>query len=331
LATLPPQWRVPLVYVDRGERKSTLVRLANLHGSDELLAKMAAALPPPPPAPQPPQSPKDTDKPAGDDGEPGNEPEAEAIPGKSPDLKKLIPRGDRRADANASEQTSDLPPAVAALFEARRGFANFHPNRLKQQALLDSLRGQFPFWTSPQAAVSPPLANSAAWRIEGKTADDQQTPVTLLVSDDAFTLVVGDRTIEATKRSELYDGITSTNVSGILACLDAWRSLLMRGTEGYGECFYRGRVPLLGERPLRDCLIGISGELEASWLMHAETGTLQAIEVAADRDDDPAEMYIRWGDESSQHPTHLDLRYGTTSVLNIKIDSWQVGPQEETK
>jgi hypothetical protein len=129
----------------------------------------------------------------------------------------------------------------------------------------------------------------------------------------------------------LYNAITSTNVSGILACLDAWRSLLMRGTDGFGECYYRGTVPLLGQRPLRDCLIGVSGELESNWLLHPDTAALEAIEVTADRDDDPAELFVKWGDDPSKAPTHLELRYGTTSILNVKVDSWTVVAKGEAK
>ncbi|HBJ34296.1 MAG TPA: serine protease, partial [Planctomycetaceae bacterium] len=91
LATLPPQWRVPLVYMDRGQRISTLVRLENLHTSDELLEKMAAALPPPPPAPEPPREPeKQGDAPDQSDDENGGDGPKEGGP-KLPDLKKLIP------------------------------------------------------------------------------------------------------------------------------------------------------------------------------------------------------------------------------------------------
>lgn len=320
LATLPPQWRVPLVYVDRGQRKSTLVRLANLHGSDELLEKMSAALPPPPPAPEPPPEPDGQEEaPKQKNGE-----EDDANPGKDGQLPKP-PRG-----AAGGGKETEIPPAVAAVFEARRGFANYFPNRVKQQEMLESLRGQFPMWKDDAADGDAQTTNSV-WRIEGKTDNDQALPVRLVISDDEFEMMIGDKLITATNRSELYDAITSTNVSGIMACLDAWRSLLMRGTEGFGDCFYRGQVPLLGERPLRDCLIGVSGELEATWLLHPESTALEAIEVAADRDDDPAELFITWSDDRTKAPTRLELRYGTSTVLNLKIDSWQITAKGDAK
>jgi hypothetical protein len=78
-------------------------------------------------------------------------------------------------------------------------------------------------------------------------------------------------------------------------------------------------------------LIGVSGELESTWLLHPESAALEAIEVAADRDDDPAELFVKWSDDSSKPPTHLELRYGTTSILNIKIDSWATTAKGELK
>jgi serine protease Do len=113
----------------------------------------------------------------------------------------------------------------------------------------------------------------------------------------------------------------------MLACLDVWRTLLVQGTEGYGECYYRGQVPLLGERPLRDCLIGTAGELEAAWISHPESGMLEAIEVIADRDDDPAELLVHWSDDLTAPPTHLELRYGTEPLLKMRVTSWRAGTE----
>jgi serine protease Do len=241
LATLPPQWRVKLDYLDRGVRKSTLVRLANLHGFDELLTKMAAALPPPPPVPDAPPQPEDQQPP------------------------KL-----------------DEPPAEQA---------------------------------------------NSVWRIEGVTDDDAAAPVKLLINDGNYSLIIGERTVQATQRSELYNGILAGNVSGILACMDSWRALLSQGAQRYGDSYYRGRVPLLGERPLRDCLIGVAGELETAWISHPDSGMLEAIEVTADRDDDPAELLISWSEDRSNPPTHLELRYGTQSLLKMRVDSWRLGTE----
>jgi len=298
LATFPALWRVRLTYRNDEGLQSTLVRLASVHGQDELLEKMAAALPPPPPAPDP----KPEKEEEGGDGEKGD---SDPVPIPIPN-----PHGEPSAEEN-----SEIPEAVNALFQPRRGYANYYVNLQKQTQFIDSLKAQFPGVVSG--------ATHDSWTIEGMTLGDDPKAVKLRVSDQEFELVVGDKTITATKSGELYDGITARNASGVLACLNSWRRMLRDGTDQFGECFYRGSVPLLGERPLRDWMVGVSGELETSWLSHPETKQVEAIEVFADRDDDPVELMIRWGESKSDRPESMEVRYGTDAVLTFKVDQWE--------
>jgi len=298
LATFPALWRVRLTYRNDEGLQSTLVRLASVHGQDELLEKMAAALPPPPPAPDP----KPEKEEEGGDGEKGD---SDPVPISIPN-----PHGEPSAEEN-----SEIPEAVNALFQPRRGYANYYVNLQKQTQFIDSLKAQFPGVVSG--------ATHDSWTIEGMTLGDDPKAVKLRVSDQEFELVVGDKTITATKSGELYDGITARNASGVLACLNSWRRMLRDGTDQFGECFYRGSVPLLGERPLRDWMVGVSGELETSWLSHPETKQVEAIEVFADRDDDPVELMIRWGESKSDRPESMEVRYGTDAVLTFKVDQWE--------
>ena len=319
LATLPAGWRVPIVYLDSaGERKSTLVRLASVHAYDELLLKMEAALPPPPP-----QSPPggDGDRPAPEGGE--DAPEKDA-PGENEEKDGPEPPG----EAAGKGSKVDLPPDVAAQFEPRRGFANYHVNRLKQRELIAALRDQVPaMWGSDKDGPTPadkgerPVTRPV-WRIEGVREGLDPVPVRLYLDDNRYEITLGDKVVQATRLAELAEGVDAANPSGILAALEAWRTLLIRGTEKFGECFYRGRVPYLGERPLRDSLVGITGDFESTWLIHPESRRLDSIEIVADRDLDPAELLLSWGDEQVGYPTGLELRYGTESLLKVKIISW---------
>ena len=319
LATLPAGWRVPIVYLDSaGERKSTLVRLASVHAYDELLLKMEAALPPPPP-----QSPPggDGDRPAPEGGD--DAPEKDA-PGENEKKNGPEPPG----EAPGKGPKVDLPPDVAAQFEPRRGFANYYVNRLKQRELIAALRDQLPaMWGSDKDGPTPSdeaerPVNRPVWRIEGVREGLDPVPVRLYLDDNRYEITLGDKVVQATRLAELAEGVDAANPSGILAALEVWRTLLIRGTEKFGECFYRGRVPYLGERPLRDALVGITGDFESTWLIHPESRRLDGIEIVADRDLDPAELLLSWGDEKVGHPTGLELRYGTESLLKVKITSW---------
>ncbi|MEM9645356.1 MAG: trypsin-like peptidase domain-containing protein, partial [Planctomycetota bacterium] len=91
LATMPAHWRIRLAFQEDGRTIETLVRLSSVHQQDELLQKMASALPPPPPRArqkEPPRPGKESDDHDHSDGAPHdgehspneNEPEAVGPP-----------------------------------------------------------------------------------------------------------------------------------------------------------------------------------------------------------------------------------------------------------
>jgi hypothetical protein len=65
------------------------------------------------------------------------------------------------------------------------------------------------------------------------------------------------------------------------------------------------------------------------WLSHPESGAVEAIEVFADRDEDPAELWLMREGDSKSMPNILDLRYGIGSLLKIKVKSWEEVPASE--
>ena len=127
----------------------------------------------------------------------------------------------------------------------------------------------------------------------------------------------------------MYEAVTDGDPTGVLPALDAWRRMLDDGPRKFGESYYLGTMPLGGERPLRDVMVGIAGELQVRWLSHPDTGLVEAIEVFADRDEDPAELWVLREGDSQSMPTILDLRYGLDSRLKIKVNSWESVPGSE--
>ena len=140
-------------------------------------------------------------------------------------------------------------------------------------------------------------------------------------------MVVGEKTFEATSRGKLYDEVVDGSFAGMLPALDAWRRMIERGPQKFGETFYLGSMPLGGERPLRDCMVGLDGELEVRWMSHPDSELVEVVEVFADRDEDPAELWVI-RENGEQEPSVLDLRYGLDSVLRLKVKSWQRIPAE---
>jgi len=310
LATLPANWRVKLSFRDDGRTIDTLVRLSSVHQEDELLVKMSAALPPPPPrAPNKPgpeptpnePAPKKTpgQPPAGPDGNDADEAQKE-IPAEQED----------GADGPAVDDT--IPPAVQKLITRRRGYANYHFNQIETGRIVENLRA---------AAVG---LTAGEWIVEGTTEEPRPRDVKMRISDETLTLRIDDETIEIKTADDRLSVIERRGVGGLAIALDAWRKMIRDGADKFGETYYLGTMPLGGERPLRDCLIGLRDATETRWLTHPSDRRVEAIEVFADRDSDPAELWLTGhGPENNTMPDVLELRYGVDSFLKVNVRSWQ--------
>ncbi|WP_237607211.1 S1C family serine protease [Roseimaritima sediminicola] len=307
LATLPKNWRVSLVFRHGGETIETLVRLAGVHLEDELLEKMAGALPPPPPRPVPQPKPAENSEP------------------------KL--EGDAEEDSEAnphagSDGDGQLPDAVAALYEQRRGYANYHVNAQHQQRLWHALRTALPAATPSEDAPSDSGAANE-WYLQGSTP--QGRSVEILIGDDVQQITLGETDREEARRLQLqepthaYQAIEEASPAALLAALGNLKRFARLGPGRYGDTYYLGTMPLLGQWPLRDVLVATAGDVETRFLLHE--GRLESIEAFAGRDRDPAELLLRGaGAEDAELPQTLELRFGTTPALIIQLQSWTTRP-----
>ena len=164
MATLPNGWRVKMSYRSEGNTVETLVRMMGVHLEDELLKKMAGALPPPPPRPQQPgQEEKDSDQ---NDKDSEQDEKPEKNENQPP---QRGPRGQR-----PGKPPVKIPQQVKDQLVERKGFANYHFNLVEQNAFIDALRSQFPAADQPTQTSS--TEKKKAWLIVGET--DQTPPQT---------------------------------------------------------------------------------------------------------------------------------------------------------
>ncbi|TWU10755.1 putative serine protease HhoB precursor [Allorhodopirellula heiligendammensis] len=352
LATFPAQWRVPLTYRQEGQVIQTLVRLANVHRGDELLEKMKSALPPPPPAPpqksqQAPdeQSPEEAEHEDGDhegaehegaeheggEHEHGNSDAAPAQPGSN------NAQDDVKKDAGGEP----IPAAAIERIEERKGFANYFYNAQLQTKFIERLRHQF----------SALPAGGDGWNITGQAdvaGEPNAIPFTMIVSDDSCEMTLGERRVRLSRPDEYVAAVDRGHATGVLAAMQSLRRMLLMGPNRYGETYAWGTAPLLGRRPLREGTVGIHGGLESRFFQHPTSGRLEVIESFADRDGDPAEVWIdppTWlletnsetlggagefaiddnregSTEDSQLPRVLQLRYGLDPSVTLRINTW---------
>ena len=69
--------------------------------------------------------------------------------------------------------------------------------------------------------------------------------------------------------------------------------------------------------------------LASAMMNMAEAKLVESIDVVADRDDDPVELLITWGQDKTQMPLEMDVRYGTDSVLTLNLTGWKLGKNLE--
>ncbi|WDQ18649.1 S1C family serine protease [Rhodopirellula sp. P2] len=305
LATFPATWRIPITYRQDGASVETLVRLASVHRGSELLEKMKSALPPPPPAPPKPPTPP----------EPGDE-APEGTDDSDPQETPPQPHPDQSKETLKDAAGEPIPDIATKRIEVREGYANYFYNELQQTKFIERLRRQF-------AKAS---AEESVWQIRGKTipvaVDQPPSDFQLTIGDGQFQLKIGDDVQQLSRGDELLRVVDEQRDAGILACLSALQRMLRLGPQQFGETYYWGTMPLAGQRPLRDTVIGIHSDLETRFLHHPESERLEVIESIAGTDTDPAELWFGVDDDGL--PTTMQLRYGLMTVLNLQIEDWSV-------
>ena len=118
LGIFPKGWRVPLSFRREGKRYDVLVRLAGVHGSEELLEKISGR---PPTSPCP--SPSRANVPSRSGNRGGNDAGA---------VKRPCRRSRARGPWRSFRPPEPLPEIVSRRFEEKPGYANYYFNKLNQ-------------------------------------------------------------------------------------------------------------------------------------------------------------------------------------------------------
>ena len=99
---------------------------------------------------------------------------------------------------------------------------------------------------------------------------------------------------------------------GLLAAMGLWRRLLVSGVEQFGNVSYWGTAPLEGHEGLCDVLSGVYRDVECRFYFDPADGQLAALELIADEDDDPCELYFHNYHEvqGRMFPRRIEVRHG---------------------
>jgi len=276
LGTFPPGWRVPLVFRRGNVESEIMVRLLPLHSEAELLEKMeriSANLALPPEDP----------------------------PSENP------------ANLSQPKDVFELPPSLRPYYEARRGFANFYFNRLRQDHILRE-------W-----AVRQKLQNARGpWVLAGRLSSGGSFQ--LEIGDDGCILRLGTSQIvwNATRPSSSEE-LAPPEPQGMFLAMYLWRQLAVGGSSAFPDLYCWGQQPHLGRGPMVDVLAAGFGVSECRWFFHE--GLLLGLELEYDRHQDLWEIRFDSFESVGELtvPQQINVRIGELVVGDFRVEKFVVG------
>ena len=287
LGIFPKGWRVPLTYRRDGQESQILVRLAGVHGEEELIAKVQR--PPRQPGPQP--------RPRPDEGpeRPKNR------PGDTPPQPLPLPQ------LPVPQPKPTVPPEVAKLIQAKSGYANYYFNEQSRDRVWSALTSHGDF-----AKVA------GVWKLEGELTQGGKVSVTLADGESSGSFPTGEAALDASK--DFADQLGPPGSGGLLAALHLWRRLLVVGPKAYGELHYYGTAPVPGLDSPADILIGVNNVVETQFSFDPATGQLARVEMSGDAEADPCEIQLLdyQALDGRQFPMRMVVQFGDKQVAEIR-------------
>jgi S1-C subfamily serine protease len=269
LGIFPKGWRVPIVFRHDGREHEALVRLAGVHGDEELIQLLSRRMPreeeqpdgrrPRPGAPDRPQRPGDR---------PQQQPNQPPRDGQQP---QPIPMPSGRTPPAHKEV--EIPAEIKKLIVERPGFANYHFNEVNRDRVWKSFVGQADF--SSAAGV---------WKLSGEMPGLGKVEVTLNNDASEGTFPQGVFKLDASQ--DLDQQLGPPGSGGLLASLHLWRQLLVEGPAKFGNVTYYGTGPSPAADDQADILLATRNVTDMQLTFDPKTGQLASLEVVADATDD---------------------------------------------
>lgn len=298
LGMFPRGSRVPITFRRDNAERTTTVRLEPLLSDQALRRKATAGL-------EELQGPRPGPKPKKDPSEPK--------PDEPPNPEKKAP--ETGLDSNGTS----IPPEVAAIYEARSGFANYHFNRLARDQAYAKLRSQGDF------------SNVAGeWHLVGITSDGANVEVTLRDSVSEGSFPAGKAIFDESKEPE--DQLGPPGSRGLLMSLHCWRKFLIEGPSSYGETYFAGKFSTRASSATDyDVLSTTRQSVVSEWFLDTR-GAIVATENWADQENEPCE--IRFFDYEDlggrQTPRRLEVFVEGERYASIRWTSIECAPRTES-
>lgn len=273
LGIYPRGWRVPISFLHEGDRFDTFVRLTGVHSPEELLARV-----------QPNRQ----------------QPEGKPMPEGQP------------APPAPKEPALQLPDVVKPFFTARRGFANYHFNKLNQDRIWDTYVNQ----TKPESI-------KGDWTLRGQLGNLGNASIVLsktrvdaeLPQGKAFAVLDNDLGQQEAPRGS----------GGLLVALHLWKHIQQTGIGRFGDVYYLGSMPTPKQDEKQDVLVATHSVIECRFYFSPSTGLLTSMEMYPDLGVDPCEIYFSEYESINGRmlPRHLEIIHGDTVYGELLLKDFE--------
>jgi len=270
----PKHWRLPVTVRGKsdGTRYDLFIRLGGLHGENELIEMTEKMIAPP------------------------IEPEREGEEGER--------RGGRRENEReaAPQQRKEpyISEAVKPFYEERRGYANFHFNKIELDRVLKNLRGASPF-------------DANTWTLSGKLKDradtftfqieDKGVRYTLPVSNGFWNADLMLEPQEIGRIDPISHYQSPRGSGGLFTALYLMRRLTVSETIVDADIVYTGTAPLGGDlTKLYDVLTVNWRGNDVRFYVDSDSGAMPLIEMFGSGLDFPCEVHFK--------EKTMEVRYG---------------------
>ncbi len=305
LGIFPKDWRSPLTFRRKDKVYDVTVRLAGVHRSGELEQMVQKGPAEAKPPGEHPDDEQDEPKPAPNN--PDETPPKKEDPAPAP----KAPQPQRPGHA----QRPPMPEIVKQHYEVRPGYTNYYFNRLAQQRIWKALLAHGNFASAGEFVLS--------GTVEG---------------GGDFAFKIGENKISASfpagdlnwmAPDELSANLDPPGTGGLLTALHLWRRMLVHGPERFGEVHYLGASPLAGHEGWSDVLVGIHGGVECWFHVDPTNGRLLAVEMFADDESDPCEIFLADYQEQDGRflPRQMTVRHGDQVYAVFKLAQFVAEPK----
>lgn len=186
-----------------------------------------------------------------------------------------------KTEAEPIEKAEPDANPYADWFESRRGFANYHFNKLNRTKV----------WKSCLDGSGDFSSSISRWRLTGTDAGKKK--VRMVLSNEKSGLEIGSKTWVLDPETELSDQVVPENTGGLLIAFHLWRNFLILGPEKFGEVYYFGSAPLEPNGPKYQIFVSTRGTVESNFFFDPDSGQLAAIEVFPELDSDPCLLRLK--------------------------------------